>query len=77
MSFRVPVDIMRRGPQWHLICYSRGSGQYPGGNPEFTGNQPPGLLIPCEDGTCQHIDTPIPNKLIRHDSYTKPELEDA
>lgn len=56
MKIRIPKGILRRVPKWHYIVYTRGSGQYPGGNPQFTGNQPPALLVPCEDGTCQRID---------------------
>lgn len=57
---KLPIAVLRRGPKWHLICYTRGSGQYPGGNSAFTGDQPPALLIPCEDGTCQHIEIGVP-----------------
>lgn len=57
---KLPVAILRRKPRWHLICYTRGSGQYPGGNPTFTGDQPPALLVPCEDGTIQHVEIGVP-----------------
>ena len=57
---KLPKHVLRRGPRWHLISYTRGSGQYPGGNAEFTGQQPPGLLVPCEDGTCQRVTLAVP-----------------
>lgn len=71
MKIRIPVSILRRGVKWHAICYTRGSGQYPGGNPAFTGAQPPALLIPCMDGTCQRLDLDLPDELIEHDEYTR------
>ncbi len=52
--------LLKHGPKWHQVSYSRGSGQFPGGNPHFTGIQPPALLIPCEDGTCQSIYLGVP-----------------
>lgn len=70
MKFRIPKSILDRGPRWHLICYSRGSSQYPGGDPKFTGDQPPGILIPCNDGTCQHLELPLPEELVELDCYT-------
>lgn len=68
---RIPQSIIKRGIKWQYVCFSRGSGQYPGGNPDFTGDQPPCLLLPCEDGTCQHIELPVPDELVKHDCYTR------
>ncbi len=44
--------------EWMGNRYTKGSGQYPGGNPRFTGDQPPGLMITCNDGTCQRMPCP-------------------
>ena len=38
--------------------YTTGSGQYQGGNPLYTGDQPPGLLVTCLDDTCQRVPCP-------------------
>lgn len=68
---RIPKSILRRGVKWHHIGYSRGSGQYPGGNPEFTGAQPPCLWIRCEDGTTQHLYLDLPEELVKEDCYVR------
>jgi len=47
-----------RGPHLDRIWYSRGSGQYLGGNPDFTGDQPPCAIIRCDDNTSQHVPCP-------------------
>jgi hypothetical protein len=50
--------IERYGPREDARrFYSNGSGQYPGGNPAFTGDQPPGAKVPCRE-TCQTVPCP-------------------
>lgn len=60
---KIPPAVIKRGihprmDEWMPNRYTKGSGQYPGGNPEFTGDQPPGLLVTCLDGTCQRVPCP-------------------
>jgi hypothetical protein len=60
---KIPAWITKRGlhprtDEWMGNRYTKGSGQYPGGNPQFTGDQPSGLLITCLDGTCQLLPCP-------------------
>lgn len=56
--FQVPKRHLERGPKLDRICYTRGSGQYLGGNPSFTGDQPPGAIVGCADGTAQLVECP-------------------
>lgn len=61
---KIPERIAKRGlhprtDEWMGRRYSKGSGQYIGGNPSFTGDQPPALHITCNDGTCQHLPCPL------------------
>lgn len=60
---KMPPGVIKRGvdprmDEWMGNRYTKGSGQYPGGNPEYTGDQPPGLLVTCLDGTCQRVPCP-------------------
>ena len=71
MRIKIPKSILARGVRWEYITFSRGSGQWPGGNPSFTGAQPPALLIPCMDGTCQSIYLDVPEELVRVDDYVR------
>jgi len=57
--FTVPKAHASRGPNLSRLWYTTGSGQYPGGNPAFTGDQPPGALMRCDDGTCQRVPSPF------------------
>jgi hypothetical protein len=41
-----------------VLFYNTGSGQYPGGHPTYTGDQPPGLLVRYSEGTVQKIASP-------------------
>jgi hypothetical protein len=40
------------------VIYTAGSGQYPGGNPNFTGDQPPRAIVSCKD-TAQYAYCPL------------------
>lgn len=60
---KYPRSVSARGihprmDEWMGNRYTKGSGQYPGGNPEFTGDQPPALLVTCLDDTCQRVPCP-------------------
>lgn len=60
---KLPPAVVKRGihprmDEWMPNRYTKGSGQYAGGNPDFTGDQPPGLLVTCLDGTCQRVPCP-------------------
>lgn len=60
---KLPPAVVKRGihprmDEWMPNRYTKGSGQYPGGNLEYTGDQPPGLLVTCLDGTCQRVACP-------------------
>lgn len=48
---KLPPHVMRRKPPYKILFYNTGSGQYPGGHPGYTGDQPPGLAVHCSDGT--------------------------
>lgn len=59
-ALKLPPAVVKRGihprmDEWMPNRYTKGSGQYAGGNPDFTGDQPPGLLVTCLDGTCQRV----------------------
>lgn len=71
---KIPKDILERWVKWGNIYFNPGSGQFPGGNPKFTGAQWPAILIRCEDGTCQQIEIPVPEELIEQDDYVKEAL---
>ncbi len=76
-KLRIPPSILKRGVRWDKICFSRGSGQFPGGDPRFTGAQWPALLIPCADGTCQSLELDVPAELVTQDDYVAEALGEA
>lgn len=62
---KIPAHVVSRGihprmDEWVSKGnrYTNGSGQYQGGNPLYTGDQPPGLLVSCLDDTCQKVPCP-------------------
>ena len=57
---RLPPSVLKRGPRWDRVFWCRGGGQYPGGNTNFSGQQPPSLKVPCEDGTVQSVYFGVP-----------------
>jgi hypothetical protein len=55
---KLPPHVEKYGPRDDVRrFYSNGSGQYPGGNPNFTGDQPPGAKVSCKE-TCQTVPSP-------------------
>lgn len=54
---RIPTAVEKRGAPV-IRTYCTGSGQYPGGNPNYTGDQSPALLVRCADNTCQKVPSP-------------------
>ena len=60
---KLPPHVLRRRPPHEILFYNTGSGQYPGGHENYTGDQPPGLLVRCskgypEEATTQRIYSP-------------------
>lgn len=60
---KMPPHVLRRRPPYEILFYNTGSGQYPGGHENYTGDQPPGLLVRCSNGypeeaTTQRIYSP-------------------
>jgi len=48
---KLPPHVTRRKPPYDILFYNTGSHQYPGGHEGYTGDQPPGLLVRCSEGT--------------------------
>jgi hypothetical protein len=55
---KLPPFVTRRPGPHEVLFYSTGSGQYLGGHPEYTGDQPPGIAVRCGDGTVQKVPCP-------------------